>query len=329
MQDHETREKNYEYGLFYGEELLKDAPPKRPLIDGILYENDIVCISAEPGLGKSIMALQIAFNLTTGEPFLETYDVSQPCNVLYVQTEGDRAETVDRIQKMMRGIRLDVGRLYHLNLPGLCLNVTEDMTQFIELIKTTETHYHIIIIDPLYTTIKGSLLSEETATNWHREIRRLRGVYPKVGILVMHHDGKDMVVEGVKTPRGIKDIFGSVFWAAVFNQNYKLSINNGTHVLKLGKMRAGPDKTARSIEVKLIHPSPLLYKMDSLKINETTIKMEIIMRAEPGKKFRRAELEDLLETSKSTAWRALKDLRGLGKISEIMLDNIPHYQWKG
>lgn len=315
-----------EFGLFSGPDLLTNAPPKNAIIDGILYENDIVCISAEAGLGKSILALQMSCSLTTQRAFLDTYEVNRVCNVLYVQTEGDRGETVERIRNMSKAVPINVNNFYHLNLPGLCINVTDGMTAFLKMIAETKVHYDVVIFDPLYTTIKGSFNNDDTATDWHREIRRIRGQYPKVAIVVMHHDAKDQVINGQTIERGLKDVFGSSFWIAAFNQNYKLKKHDEVYTLALGKGRAGPDKTARQVEMRLIQPSPLMYTIDPVRLNDTTLKIETIFRGNPDKRYRRVELEGLVDKSKPTVWRALRDLEREGKITKVIDEGATYYK---
>ena len=102
-----TTEEPLEYGIFFGDSLRKKIYPKIPVIDHFLYERDVICISAESGVGKSILALQILCNLTTGSPFLDTYAINKEYNVLLLQTEGDRAETLERLDSMATGMKIN------------------------------------------------------------------------------------------------------------------------------------------------------------------------------------------------------------------------------
>lgn len=318
-----------EYGLFTGADVFASIPSKIPVIEGIISERDVICISSQAGKGKSILALQMACCLSSGTDFLDTYKISRPYRVLYVQTEGDRTETVERLRKMEKGVLLDEDNFFHYNSPGLCLNTTGGMTDFLNNIAYAGVVYDVIIIDPLYTTVKGTLVSDETATDWFREIRRLRTVYPNITIIVIHHDGKAQVINNTQVDRADTDIFGSNFWSAIFSNNFKLKGRGNVFALDLGKGRAGPDKVTTKIGMRFLHPVPLMYAPDDEFINETTAMLEAIMKKDPHRAFRRLELENMIDKSKTTVWRSLKLLEEqYGRIQKLEKEGLTVYRWR-
>lgn len=267
----DSSEGSLEYGIFYGDMLFAMPPVKDPIIDHILYERDVICISSAPGVGKSVLALQLMANLTTGSPFMDTYNIPYAMDVLYVQTEGDRAETLERIQMMQYGVKINHNKWAHLNLAGTSLNVKDTFKEIEKQIASAGMYFGVIIIDPLYTTVKGTLNSDEVATDWIRNIRELKANYG-CAVIVLHHDGKEIYHEGVPVDRGSNVTFGSVFWQAFYNHNFKLKRKKDTWTLECGKQRSG--KIVDKIDMVMMSPKPLMYTM----VTDETDSTRLILR---------------------------------------------------
>lgn len=303
-----------EFGLFYGENLYVGADDKQPIIENILYDRDVVCMIADPGVGKSILALQLMFSLTGGHPFLETYEVRRPCNVLYFQTEGDRAETIERIRSMKHQLRLDDSKWAHLNLPGIHLNTPEGLEKFLGYSKQAGMQYDVVIIDPLYTTVKGSMLKDDVATDWVRNMRSIREVYG-CAFVVLHHDNKDThASDGSLIPKNKNAVFGSVFWGAFFNSTFKLHRKGDHHVLVGGKQRSG--KIVDGLDLEMVQPHPLHYRQvmgSSYGSSKNTV-FEIVRKHGPC-----GSGQVIKETSlgKATVFRALKALCNEHKLERV------------
>lgn len=311
-----------EYGIFYGDNLYDYAAMKEPLIDCLLYRNDTICISSKPGTGKSILVLQWIFNLTTATAFLETYKVEKPCNVLYIQTEGDRAETIERISNMKKGLQIDDERLVHINLPGIMLNKDVGIRSLIEMAKEPGITYDVIIIDPLYTTVKGSMINDEVATDWVRNARILKAEF-EAAMIVNHHDTKDSYHEGKVVRKSDNDIFGSTFWSAFFNHNFKFKAINGVHYLIVGKQRSG--KIMDKIPMKMVEPAPLLFTSNE-DMSLGHIKVKKVLEGS-DKRFTYKQLVAMTQLSKNTIYRAI---HSLGKAVENVAEGgTSYYRWKG
>lgn len=309
-----------EYGIFYGDTLYDYAAMKEPLIECLLYKNDTICISSKPGVGKSLLVLHWIFNLTTATPFLDTYKVDKPCNVLYIQTEGDRAETIERISNMKKGLKIDDGRLVHINLPGIMLNKDMGISSLIAKAKEPGINYDVIIIDPLYTTVKGSMISDEVATDWVRNARTLKAEF-EAAMIVNHHETKDSFHEGKLIKKSDNDIFGSTFWSAFFNHNFKFKLISGTHYLMVGKQRSG--KIVDKIPMKLLEPSPLLFTNEE-DMSTGHIKVKKVLE-ESEEWFTVKQLVVLVVLSKNTVYRALTVL---AEVVENKLEGgNSYYRW--
>lgn len=309
-----------EYGCFWGDELYNYSDSKIPIINYMLYENDVICISSKPGAGKSILAKQLMFHLTTATPFLDTYEVSKPRNVLYIQTEGDRAETIERIQAMKRGLILDDDRWAHINQDGIIINTNNGIGKLINMAEKPGMDFDVIIIDPLYTTVKGTLSSDEVATDWVRNCRKLKGHFG-ASVIVLHHDAKDIFHEGKEVSRGDDNIFGSVYWSAFFNHNFKLKDRGGVHYLQRGKQRSG--KIVDCLEMKLLEPKPLMFINVDADMDATTVKVRQMLLL--GDKLTAKVIQRKLKMSLATAYRALNKLMGNKIVKKTEDDGESYY----
>jgi hypothetical protein len=325
MKDEQIRPIGYddgngvEFGAFWGAGLHSRVIPKIPVIEHFLYRNDVAFLVADAGVGKSIMALQIMANLTTGTPFLGTYKVVKPCNVCYLQTEGDRAETLERMEAIGKGLGIDYSRVTHINLPGIALNTPDGMGQFINLAKASGMQYDVIIIDPLYTTVKGSLSKDEVATDWIRNVREIKKHFTNCAILTLHHVPKDHWQDGILVA---KTMFGSAFWKAYANYTYILTKVDGKHILTVEKRRndkVGFDK----LELKLVQPYPLYYAYAEKDPGSVKMKVLAVVQTSP-EPLSAKMIEEVAQISRASVFRALKILLTEGRIRKHIDSNDNH-----
>lgn len=299
-----------EYGLFTGANLFTSAPAKEAIIENFLYERDVICISSKAGVGKSILAQQLMCALTSGTPFLDTLVVPRACNVLYIQTEGDRTETLERLTLMTSKLPINNSRWAHLNLPGIGLNIESEFNQMVNLIRTTTGMlFHVIIIDPLYTTIKGDMSRNEVATDWIRNIRSLK-TWMDCAVIVLNHEGKDVYNEGVPIDRGNAAIFGSTFWSAFFNVNYRLKLFDGHHLLEIGKNRSG--KSIDRLVMQLVTDETLMYVPHNSDLSENGNKIISVFKQNVACTARK--IIEVSGVSQAQTYRILKRLEEQGKI---------------
>ena len=291
-------------------------------MENFLYQNDTIFISAQSGVGKSVLALQLLASLTSGKPFLEAFPIDKPKKVLYLQTEGDRAETLERIKCMEKAVAFNHENWVHINLPGVCLNTPEGYKTFMELAAQPKMMYDVIIIDPLYTTVKGSLNNDDVATDWIRYMRSVRNIYD-CAFVVIHHDSiKEHWQDGQKVTKSDKDLMGSSYWGAFVTYNYKLTVNKeGLYTLSSGKER---NKLAIDrLNLRMIEPDPLLYVIadDNYTINEKAVKVALMLMA-----MTITEIIAETKLSRATAYRILRKLGDKGLISKTGEGNRVTYK---
>jgi len=313
-----------EFGVFTGDEIFNYSNEKKAIIEHFLYERDCMCIDSKAGEGKTLVALTLICNLTTGTPFLDTYTIDRPRKVLYVQTEGDRAETLERLQLISHKTPINNDNWVHLNWDGLTLNTPEGFKIFEDLIAIHPMKYDVIIFDPLYTTVKGSLSSDEVSSDWTRNIRKLRETY-NCAILALAHKAKETYLQnGQKIERGADNLFGSVYWSAFLNQNFKLDNVGGMLTLTRGKQRS--TKIVDLIEMKIVETDDwlLLTNKEDLSDRNSVVIFDIIEKA--GKPVSVKTLFKESEIPESTVHRAVRKLMNERRIERIKVGRAYLYQ---
>ena len=304
-----------EYGVFWGDDLFKEVPNKMPIIEHFLYEKDVIFITAQAGVGKSVFILQMIANLTAGTPFLDSFAVPKPCKVLLLQTEGDRAETIARVKCIDRVVKYNHNNWVHLNLDGICLNTDEGHKEFMDFIEKPKFDYDVIVIDPLYTTVKGSVSNDEVVTEWVRHMRKVRMKY-KCAFVVAHHETiKDFYVDGSKVLKGSKDLMGSSFWGAFGSYNYKI-FGDKDHGYKLIRGKERNPKIIDNLSLRLIEPDPLRFIIadEGFSLSETQV-LKILEDSRVP--YNAAKIISATGLSRATVYRILRNLHTQNKISKI------------
>ena len=74
-----------------------------PIIEDLLYDKQCLLISADAGVGKSVISEQAFFSLTSGTPLFGVYKIPSPKRCYYLQLEGDYGEYIDR-GRLMRSV---------------------------------------------------------------------------------------------------------------------------------------------------------------------------------------------------------------------------------
>lgn len=73
------------------------------LVDQLFTVGSNGWVAAEPKVGKSWVVLELAYALSTGQPFLGRFSVKQARRVLYVQEEDSLQRVLRRLKKIIKG----------------------------------------------------------------------------------------------------------------------------------------------------------------------------------------------------------------------------------
>ena len=303
---------------YTGKDLMHLSEDKaKPLVEGFLFENDYVMVAAPPKIGKSILVQQLACALSSGEPFLETFEVPNPVNVWYFATEGKDEDTKDRLIRMSHAIPIDAEKICLFCSAGLLFNTKVGQGLLEEIEKHWGSKYppKVIIIDALYRAVKGSIKDDDVVNEFHQVVGALADKYD-AAVVVVHHMKKPVYFEsGAKQDRSDDDVFGSTFLKASVDQMYWL--DKCTKIPKDVILKCDTQRSGNAIEglrLTLVEPDPLYYKITSLYKEEIHRVLTILHSHKKG-----MNIDELIKSTslkRSTLYLCLKELIDVGKIEK-------------
>ena len=145
---------------------IKTAKEQRKVIvDGLLYENTILMVSAGPGVGKSTVSGQLAIELSSGLPVFGAFEVTRPMKVLYLQTERPILEFLERAEGLSTTLPVNYDNLVVSDCYKILNLLKEDHVHvFIDAILRDCPNADVIIVDPIYPMVSGGLSKDEPAS---------------------------------------------------------------------------------------------------------------------------------------------------------------------
>jgi len=158
---------------------VKTKPVSSDLIEGILPDStDYMLIAGRTGIGKSILALQLAFCMATGTPFL-----GFPCKrvkVGYLSFEGSEQKLRDRVERIQANFPDALDNLY-LNVGG-SFKLAKQPQKFSGMVKDLR----IVIIDPLRYMVEHDYCKPEYASSFISNLHTLSR-QQNVACVIVHH----------------------------------------------------------------------------------------------------------------------------------------------
>lgn len=176
-------------------EMRKNLTKKDFIVDNLMKSNGLYCLVARPKVGKSLFGLQLAEAIATGKTFLGFR--TSPSPVLYISTEMDSTQIVDRIDKMKLEFNDDNFRLIEQNPNERKLNLMDLQLKF----QTFSNEYdgRFVIID----MFSGIDLNNGYDLNSYQDmgqyvIPKFREICKKYNftILLIHHLNKSNTLLG-------------------------------------------------------------------------------------------------------------------------------------
>ena len=157
-------------------EAMKASISKREILaEGFLYEQTILMIAADPGIGKSPISTQVAIELAAGLPVFGVFRPLRPLKVLYIQTERniieflERMDTISRVLPILYDNLVITDNYQRFNL----LNYAHTQL-FLECVKRDCPNVDVIFIDPIYPLVSGGLKDDTPASAFTKAMSRLQ-----------------------------------------------------------------------------------------------------------------------------------------------------------
>jgi hypothetical protein len=190
---------------------MENAPPPAFLIEGFLQLDAISALAAPVAQRKSLISLNAAHALCTGEPLFDYFKVShQPTRVLYLCPEMGIRSFTDRVQKI--GLMPYVGKTF------FCRTMSAEGALELSALTLEELTGAVVIIDTAIRYLKGDENSSEHMRAFAAEIFRLMKD-GTAAVLLLHHSAKgtkespELTLENAMRGSGELGAFLASCWA--------------------------------------------------------------------------------------------------------------------
>jgi hypothetical protein len=163
-----------------------DYPETVPIVANLISPSETALLLARQKEGKSTLALQLAIDVSRGEPFLGRYK-TQRASVLYVDYENRPHRLKERGMDLAKGGALDniIFKSYDLISErdvGLFGAEFERLQEIAEAVSPG-----LLIIDPLRFAVLRESTDERAAVDALDQVSKLRVANPAMAVLLVHH----------------------------------------------------------------------------------------------------------------------------------------------
>ncbi len=284
-------------------------PVRQHVLAPILPEKGLAMLYAQRGVGKTHVALGIAYAVASGGQFLR-WQASQPRNVLYVDGEMPGRLLQERLDAIIAGAErlppeMDGSfRLLAMDTQdiGLSLNLADpaDQKKLDNILGTT----NFLVLDNLSTLVHGGRENDAESWDamqaWLLQLRR-RGI----SVLLVHHAGRGDNARGTSKR---EDVLDTVI-RLKHPEDYQTE-EGARFEVHLTKARGVHGDDASPFEARLtMNGDASVWSVQDLKDVEADQVAEL---SEAGSSAR--EIADELGMSKSKANRIQKRLKAEGRL---------------
>ena len=219
-----------------------DIPKPPMIVEDILNERGNTLLTAEDGVGKSMMANQLGCSIAIGEDFLG-YKVPKPYKVLLVQHEMENGEQVDRLKKQTVSFFKKSPELFKENLQMQLIQESDNLAitdQFDVLDRTFYSHpeIQVCVFDNIGMSTNVEMTKPDAIRN---ELKRLKGLCRKHNVaflLVAHHVKVDWLKDMDLLKKQIQGGKPVTDWADNVIQLHTSSLNTDLVLMKVNKVRS-------------------------------------------------------------------------------------------
>ena len=229
-----------------------DLPPRPWLVPGLLMRKQITLLSAQGGLGKSMLSLQLAVMCANGMKWCGWQPIA-PLRVLYVGSEDDLTEMQRRlcgacgVMKMPQPVNL-----FQTNATVLVAYDPENgigaTAAFGSLqAKIVAENYDFVILDPLIEMQGG--LNENDNNQMDFLAKRIRELarMTNTAVLLIHHHRKNSVGGSQDSARGAGSLLAAVRFALTLTED-----ENGSRKLQGAKANYAAKHDAMNLQMQSV-----------------------------------------------------------------------------
>lgn len=238
---------------FHNDDYYENMGKKNYLIPGFVPENEITMLFGKPGGGKSLLAMQWAFHISTGTNWFGR-KVAKGA-VVYVAAEGGygiglrtRAWKAEMALQGVDGTQGNTG-VHWLDKP-VQLNDKAETAEFIAAVQQQVCAIKpvLVVFDTLSRCTAGA--DENSNSEMNMVLGAADVIKEQVGcaVLIVHHDGK---AENSKGPRGAQTLIGNVESALSVTPVGDGIGSNKVCKLQILKMKDGRDDLKMTFKLKV------------------------------------------------------------------------------
>jgi hypothetical protein len=262
-----------------GDELerrLKEKIIHIPFAEGFLYKNASLMISSQPGIGKSLLSIQAAYELSLGMPLFGALGVPHPIRVWYIQMERPDIESLERLQSMRGDATAPLTNLF-LDCELQALNFLNPEHFKAILNRGRSIRPDLIIIDPLYGIATG-LSKDEVGSS----VAKLLTILKKTlgcALWINHHTTKFLyeIIDGKKISKDdpfygaqwLKAHVTGSYFSEQFDGGLKLTCKKDSHSILLKEIVTSFDHDTYLSNVKVEN----MIIWDRYKLFLTSVKL--------------------------------------------------------
>ncbi len=299
--------------LNLAELLTREFPEREAILKPWLLTQSLSLIHAYRGVGKTHVALGIAYAVATGEKYL-TWEAPRPRRVLYIDGEMPAAAIRDRLQALVDADEreFDPANLLIVTpdvqegaMPDLA---TEGGQEAIEAV-VAKHDIELIIVDNIATLVRNTARGENETESW-RDVQTwaLRQRQRQRSVLFVHHDGKGGKQRGTSAREDTLDAVIQLKHPSDYHPE-----EGAKFEIHFRKARNLAGKDVKPIEAELIQGQDGQMTWTWRDLEESTY-TKVVGLANDG--LRAVDIATELEISKSTVSRHLKRARQAGLIKE-------------
>jgi RecA-family ATPase len=206
------------------EATLTEQQSISPLISGLVYEKSIMMLVAEAGLGKSVISLNLALQMSCGMFGFGHLVTHKPLLVYYIMFERYAYEIIERIKCMEQNIAWNEKNLV-IDDKMKGINVLKDSDIDIVCNRVESYSYKspdVIMLDPIYACVAGGLSKDEPASQFCRFCNILQARFGSALWLNHHSSRQTYAQDGSKVEKD-KNYYGSTWLSALVTGMYEMT----------------------------------------------------------------------------------------------------------
>lgn len=309
------------YRIYRGDEIFKLEEKKiDPIVEGLLYENDVVLIVAPPKMSKTVFAVQLACNISSGTAFLDILQTPQPQRVLYIATEMKDEELKDRFIRTSAHVKAVPDNITLVCTKGTALKLNTAvgkamMNQLMAEIKDKPPK--VIFIDSVYKAFQGSLKDDFPVNEFLTEVDRIAKELDAAVVLVHHLKKASRDQFNREFKANDSDTFGSQFLIGAADHVIRLEKIEKEHAPLDRWIRCDSQRTGNIItdmRIRLTEPDPLYFTVIDTNAGEKeAIRVLLTEKAKP------MDISSMMKAtgySRSKMYHILKELADEGVIAK-------------